>query len=121
MSDGNGATVTILPAADDYVAISPREERQWAAWLEVMGSPDAGSLGVCAFRDADGHGKLPRGLFGASGAGSLSFHRLRKLPGRLDSALIFGHESRHSPRVSRDRHCLRMRRGVSHPLDQARH
>jgi crotonobetainyl-CoA:carnitine CoA-transferase CaiB-like acyl-CoA transferase len=39
-SDGNGATVTILPASDGYVAISPREDRQWAAWLEVMGSPD---------------------------------------------------------------------------------
>lgn len=38
--DGNGATVTILPASDGYVAISPREERQWARWLEVMGNPD---------------------------------------------------------------------------------
>ena len=42
VGDGNGATVTILPAADGYVAISPREERQWAAWLEVMGSPGWG-------------------------------------------------------------------------------
>ena len=42
VADGNGATVTILPASDGYVAISPREERQWAAWLEVMGSPDWG-------------------------------------------------------------------------------
>jgi crotonobetainyl-CoA:carnitine CoA-transferase CaiB-like acyl-CoA transferase len=42
VGDGNGATVTILPAADGYVAISPREERQWAAWLEVMGSPEWG-------------------------------------------------------------------------------
>jgi len=39
-ADGNGATVTILPARDGYVAISPREERQWTAWLSVMGSPD---------------------------------------------------------------------------------
>src|SRR5438874_473974 len=39
-ADGNGATVTILPASDGYVAISPREERQWTAWLSVMGSPD---------------------------------------------------------------------------------
>jgi crotonobetainyl-CoA:carnitine CoA-transferase CaiB-like acyl-CoA transferase len=37
--DGNGATVTILPASDGYVAISPREDRQWAIWLTVMGSP----------------------------------------------------------------------------------
>jgi crotonobetainyl-CoA:carnitine CoA-transferase CaiB-like acyl-CoA transferase len=43
VADGNGATVTILPARDGYVAISPREERQWAAWLTVMGSPDWGS------------------------------------------------------------------------------
>ncbi|MGG7378820.1 CoA transferase, partial [Escherichia coli] len=42
-ADGNGATVTILPARDGYVAISPREERQWAAWLTVMGSPDWGN------------------------------------------------------------------------------
>ncbi|HTV45318.1 MAG TPA: CoA transferase [Stellaceae bacterium] len=42
VGDGNGATVTILPARDGYVAISPREDRQWAAWLEVMGSPDWG-------------------------------------------------------------------------------
>jgi crotonobetainyl-CoA:carnitine CoA-transferase CaiB-like acyl-CoA transferase len=40
LSDGNGATVTILPASDGYAAISPREDRQWAAWLEVMGSPE---------------------------------------------------------------------------------
>ena len=42
VSDGNGATVTILPARGGYAAISPREERQWAAWLDVMGSPDWG-------------------------------------------------------------------------------
>jgi crotonobetainyl-CoA:carnitine CoA-transferase CaiB-like acyl-CoA transferase len=43
LKDGNGATVTILPARDGYAAISPREDRQWAAWLEAMGSPDWGS------------------------------------------------------------------------------
>ena len=42
VGDGNGATVTILPASDGYVAISPREDRQWASWLEAMGSPDWG-------------------------------------------------------------------------------
>jgi crotonobetainyl-CoA:carnitine CoA-transferase CaiB-like acyl-CoA transferase len=42
-SDGNGATVCILPAADGYVAISPREQKQWNAWLEVMGSPAWGT------------------------------------------------------------------------------
>jgi crotonobetainyl-CoA:carnitine CoA-transferase CaiB-like acyl-CoA transferase len=41
--DGNGATVTILPARDGHVAISPREEKQWASWLEAMGSPPWGA------------------------------------------------------------------------------
>src|SRR5271154_699502 len=40
LTDGNGATVCILPARDGYAAISPREDRQWAAWLGVMGSLD---------------------------------------------------------------------------------
>jgi crotonobetainyl-CoA:carnitine CoA-transferase CaiB-like acyl-CoA transferase len=39
LADGNGATVTILPASDGYTAISPREEKQWASWLQAMGSP----------------------------------------------------------------------------------
>jgi crotonobetainyl-CoA:carnitine CoA-transferase CaiB-like acyl-CoA transferase len=43
ISDGNGATVCILPATDGYAAISPRDDHQWAAWLTVMGSPDWGS------------------------------------------------------------------------------
>ncbi|HWB51067.1 MAG TPA: CoA transferase [Stellaceae bacterium] len=42
LTDGNGATVCILPASDGYAAISPREDRQWAAWLKVMGSPEWG-------------------------------------------------------------------------------
>jgi crotonobetainyl-CoA:carnitine CoA-transferase CaiB-like acyl-CoA transferase len=42
VTDGNGATVTILPARDGYTAISPREDRQWASWLVAMGSPDWG-------------------------------------------------------------------------------
>jgi benzylsuccinate CoA-transferase BbsF subunit len=42
LTDGNGATVCILPARDGYVAISPREEKQWTAWLEAMGSPEWG-------------------------------------------------------------------------------
>lgn len=48
-------------------------------YVEVTGSASSGSLGVCAFRDADGRGNLPRGLFGATGVGSLSFHRLREV------------------------------------------
>jgi crotonobetainyl-CoA:carnitine CoA-transferase CaiB-like acyl-CoA transferase len=43
LTDGNGATVCILPARDGYAAISPREDRQWASWLAAMGSPDWGS------------------------------------------------------------------------------
>lgn len=39
MMDGNGATVTILPARDGYVAVSPREEAQWTRWIAVMGAP----------------------------------------------------------------------------------
>jgi crotonobetainyl-CoA:carnitine CoA-transferase CaiB-like acyl-CoA transferase len=42
VGDGNGATVCILPASDGYAAISPREDRQWASWLEAMGSPGWG-------------------------------------------------------------------------------
>jgi crotonobetainyl-CoA:carnitine CoA-transferase CaiB-like acyl-CoA transferase len=30
----------VLPCRDGYVAISPREEAQWARWLEVMGHPN---------------------------------------------------------------------------------
>ncbi|WP_428532549.1 CoA transferase [Rhodopila sp.] len=43
VADGNGATVCILPTSDGHAAISPREDRQWAAWLQVMGSPPWGS------------------------------------------------------------------------------
>lgn len=42
VGDGNGSTVCILPATDGYAAISPREDRQWAAWLKAMGSPEWG-------------------------------------------------------------------------------
>lgn len=42
LTDGNGATVCILPARDGFAAISPRDDHQWAAWLGVMGSPDWG-------------------------------------------------------------------------------
>lgn len=43
LTDGNGATVTILPASDGFVAISPREDHQWASWLKAMGSPAWGA------------------------------------------------------------------------------
>ncbi len=48
-------------------------------YVEVAGAPEVGALGVCAFRDSDGFGTLPRGLFGAVGNGSLTFHRLREV------------------------------------------
>src|SRR4029078_7955237 len=43
LGDGNGATVTILPARDGYAAISPREEKQGTSWLKAMGSPNWGA------------------------------------------------------------------------------
>jgi crotonobetainyl-CoA:carnitine CoA-transferase CaiB-like acyl-CoA transferase len=43
LTDGNGATVCILPARDGYTAISPRDDHQWDAWLTVMGAPHWGS------------------------------------------------------------------------------
>jgi len=43
LGDGNGATVTILPASDGYAAISPREEKQWTSWLTAMDSPAWGT------------------------------------------------------------------------------
>jgi crotonobetainyl-CoA:carnitine CoA-transferase CaiB-like acyl-CoA transferase len=43
LTDGNGATVCILPARDGFAAISPRDDHQWAAWLTVMGSPEWGN------------------------------------------------------------------------------
>jgi crotonobetainyl-CoA:carnitine CoA-transferase CaiB-like acyl-CoA transferase len=35
-----GAIGGVLPTNDGYVAISPREDAQWARWLEVMGDPE---------------------------------------------------------------------------------
>jgi crotonobetainyl-CoA:carnitine CoA-transferase CaiB-like acyl-CoA transferase len=43
LTDGNGATVCILPARDGFTAISPRDDHQWAAWLTVMGTPQWGN------------------------------------------------------------------------------
>lgn len=39
---GGSATGPRLPAADGYVAISPREPAQWAQWLHVLGDPQWG-------------------------------------------------------------------------------
>jgi len=35
----SNSVVALLPCADGWVAISPREEHQWTRWLEVMGRP----------------------------------------------------------------------------------
>ncbi len=37
-----GAIGGVLPCTDGYVSISPREDAQWARWLEVMGKPRLG-------------------------------------------------------------------------------
>ena len=42
----------VLPSADGYVAISPREDAQWARWLELMGDPDWAEDPKFATRDA---------------------------------------------------------------------
>ncbi|HLZ72070.1 MAG TPA: CoA transferase [Dehalococcoidia bacterium] len=42
-SEPSNPTVALLPCADGWVAISPREEHQWQRWLEVMGSPAWGA------------------------------------------------------------------------------
>lgn len=36
---GGGAVIHVLPAADGYVAVSPREDHQWERWLGVLGDP----------------------------------------------------------------------------------
>ena len=42
----------VLPCNDGFVAISPREDAQWARWLELMGSPDWGDDPKFNTRDA---------------------------------------------------------------------
>jgi len=38
----SGPNLTILPAADGFIAISPREERQWKNFLRLLGDPNWG-------------------------------------------------------------------------------
>lgn len=54
-------------------------------YVEVAGAPEVGTLGVCAFQDSEGVGALPRGVFGANGSGSLTFHRLREVAADVPS------------------------------------
>ena len=42
----------VLPCSDGYVAISPREDAQWARWLDLMGNPDWADDPKFATRDA---------------------------------------------------------------------
>lgn len=73
--DGSGEVVVGWRAGDARDVV----------YIEVTGSAAGGSLGLCAFRDADGRGSLPRGLFGAVGVGSLAFHRLREVAADVPS------------------------------------
>src|SRR5713101_372793 len=52
---------------------------------------------------------------------SFDFIPCAKPPVRVSSALLFEDESRHSSRVLRDRYRVRMRRGVSYPLNAQGH
>lgn len=83
-----GVAFGSLPGVDGSAAL-PVSWRAGDArdlvYVEVTGSAGSGSLGLCAFRDADGRGSLPRGLFGAIGAGSLTFHRLREVAADVPS------------------------------------
>jgi len=77
-----GATFGSVPNVNGSsdVAVTWRSgDARDLVYVEVVGSAESGSLGVCAFRDSDGRGTLPRGLFGADGLGSLAFHRLREV------------------------------------------
>jgi crotonobetainyl-CoA:carnitine CoA-transferase CaiB-like acyl-CoA transferase len=38
-AEARAAVVAILPTTDGFIAISPREDHQWAAWLEIMDHP----------------------------------------------------------------------------------
>lgn len=83
-----GVALTTLESVDgrDGAVISWRAgDARDTVYVEVSGAPEVGPLGVCAFRDSDGLGALPRGLFGALGSGSLTFHRLREVAADVPS------------------------------------
>jgi hypothetical protein len=77
-----GAALEALTSIDASEAVPvswrPGDARD-TVYIEVAGSPNLGTVGICAFRDSEGRGALPRGLFGAVGSGSLVFHRLREV------------------------------------------
>lgn len=73
-----GALDSVSTEADVPVTWRPGDSGD-LVYVEVLGPSEVGSVGVCAFRDGDGRGSLPRGLFGVSGNGSLALHRLREV------------------------------------------
>ena len=75
----------------------------------------------CVLRIAGESFARPRMRCQAASNASLDFIPCVTSSARLDFALLFEHESRHSSRVLRYRYCVRVRRGVSHPLDASRH
>ena len=83
-----GASFETVPSIDVSrelaVGWRPGDARD-VVYVEVTGSATSGSLGLCAFRDADGRGALPPGMFGATGVGSLAFHRLREVAADVPS------------------------------------
>ncbi len=71
------ASVESVSAATDVEIAWQAGDAGDVVYVEVAAA--SGTVGVCAFRDSDGRGALPRGLFGASGDGSLALHRLREV------------------------------------------
>jgi benzylsuccinate CoA-transferase BbsE subunit len=48
-----GGLVWMLQCADGWIMVSPREQHQWARWVEVMGSPDwTRNAPLCGDRNA---------------------------------------------------------------------
>src|SRR6266496_986212 len=72
-------------------------------------------------RIADESFARPRMRRQAASNASLDFIPCVSSSARLDFALPFEDENRHSSRVLRYRYCLRVRRGLSHPLDASRY
>jgi hypothetical protein len=66
----------VATGSDLLVQWRPGDARD-VVYVEIIA--ESGTLGVCAFRDSEGFGSLPRGLFGATGPGSLAIHRLREV------------------------------------------
>jgi crotonobetainyl-CoA:carnitine CoA-transferase CaiB-like acyl-CoA transferase len=68
----SNSVVALLPCADGWVAISPREEHQWARWLDVMGSPEWANdprFSTRALRDRNWAELYPRLAEWSSGRG----------------------------------------------------